>query len=190
MPIPRSPEDRFHIAGRPTPLTLGLFWQWAASDLTSNALRGVLAEFLVGQAVGCLGPGRLEWDACDLRHPSGLRLEVKASGYLQSWAQSNLSKPSFDIAPKRSWDALSNTYASSIMRSSDVYVFALHAHTERETLDPLNIDQWRFYVVATATLNARCAGQKRIGLPSLTRLAERPVSFLELAEAVAAAGMT
>ena len=179
----RSPEQPFHANGRPLSFRLGHFWQWAASDLMSNALRGVLAEFLVSQAVGAIGTSRIEWDACDLRLPSGARLEVKASGYLQSWSQRVISTPSFDIAPKRGWDAASNTYSPSLSRSSEAYVFALHAHTDRATADPLDVEQWAFYVVPTGRLDSQCATQKRIGLTSLSRLAS-PVRFSELAATV------
>jgi len=46
--------------------------------------------------------------ACDVTAPSGLRIEVKTSAYVQSWKQSKLSAISFDIAPKRGWDAATN----------------------------------------------------------------------------------
>ena len=41
------------------------FWQWAYSDLRSNTIRPMLAEYLVGKALGCLGPFRLDWTAWD-----------------------------------------------------------------------------------------------------------------------------
>ncbi|AXG97954.1 hypothetical protein DVJ83_00840 [Deinococcus wulumuqiensis] len=42
------------------------FWRWAYSDFLSNALRGVLAEYIVAQAAGCTHRARTEWDAYDL----------------------------------------------------------------------------------------------------------------------------
>lgn len=48
--------------GRNTDLTVSDFWAWAGSDLLDNALRGQLAEFIVGSALGCIdGKFRREW---------------------------------------------------------------------------------------------------------------------------------
>jgi hypothetical protein len=73
----------------PTALGFDLlsFWQWSASDLVSNALRGRLAEFLVAQALGIADGIRAEWDAYDLRTRQGHTLEVKSAAYLQTWKQ-------------------------------------------------------------------------------------------------------
>lgn len=103
------------------------FWQWAYSDFLSNALRGVLAEYIVAQAVGCTHRPRTEWDAYDLKTDSGLKIEVKSSAYLQTWAQRQHSPIRFDIGLKRGWDAASNLYATEAIRSADVYVFSVFA---------------------------------------------------------------
>lgn len=63
------------------------FWRWAFSDLRDNTQRGVLAEFFVALALGRTQTRRRAWDNYDVTTHSGLRVEVKASGYLQSWAQ-------------------------------------------------------------------------------------------------------
>lgn len=42
------------------------FWQWSASDLVSNTMRGVLAEYIVALALGIEQGMRREWDAYDL----------------------------------------------------------------------------------------------------------------------------
>jgi hypothetical protein len=36
-------------------------------------------------------------------------------------------------------------------------LFAFLSHLDRSTIDPLDLSQWRFYVVSTATLDARTA---------------------------------
>ena len=43
-------------------VTVQDFWRWSCSDLLSNTARGVLAEFIVAQAVGAQGDIRREWD--------------------------------------------------------------------------------------------------------------------------------
>jgi len=136
--------------------------------------------------MGCAKGCRVEWDAYDLRTTSGVRLEVKAAGYVQRWAQRGDSSPSFDIAAKRSWDAATNTYAGQPLRPADVYVFALHAHRERSTIDPLDVRQWEFFVLRTRVLDDRCANQKRIGLNRFKALGAGSVTFAALRAAIEA----
>jgi hypothetical protein len=115
---------------------------------------------------------------------------VKSAAYLQSWHQRALSAISFDIAMKRAWDAQTNTSASAPCRSADVYVFALLAHRDKATLDPLDVSQWEFYVVSARRLDATFGAAKSIGLSSLRRVALSSASFADLPTAVAASSST
>jgi hypothetical protein len=188
-PAPRSGREPFRAAGVDLGFSLLDFWRWSSSDLVSNTLRGVLAEFLVAKALDLpTDRVRVEWDMCDLTTLSGLRLEVKSAAYLQSWAQSGLSKVSFMVKPRRGWDAATNTQDSEAKRHADVYVFALLAHQEKFTVDPLNLDQWLFWAVSTKALDARARSQHSITLPSLIRLAGEGVSYRDLSDALLVAG--
>ena len=100
--------EHFRSGREPLPFDLLGFWQWSASDLASNALRGRLAEFLVAQALGVSHGVRAEWDAYDLRSQDGITVEVKSAAYFQTWAQSAPSKIGFDIAPTRAWNSTTN----------------------------------------------------------------------------------
>ncbi len=117
------------------------FWQWSASDLVSNALRGRLAEFLVAQALGVADGLRVEWDAYDLRTSKGLTIEVKSAAYVQTWAQKALSTISFDIAPTRFWDPVTNDLGDESRRQATLYVFALLACKDKAIIDPLDVSQ-------------------------------------------------
>lgn len=110
---------------------------------------------------------------------------MKSAAYLQSWSQRSHSAISFDIAPKRGWDAATNTYAPAPCRSADVYVFALLAHREKTTLDPLDVSQWRFYVVSARRLDLDFNSQKRLGIAALGRLSN-PIEFSNLRDAIRA----
>ena len=183
----KSGLEPLHANGVPLGVSLQQFWQWSSSDLISNAQRGVLAEFLVARALGVDGGVRTEWDAYDLETESGLKVEVKASGFIQSWAQERLSKVGFDIAPKLSWDASTNVSATEAGRPADVYVFAVHAHTEQASVDPLDVTQWKFYVLGTAVLNQERSSQKRISLSALQGFCPPAVPYEGLCDAVAGA---
>ena len=180
----KSGSETFEAAGRPLPISLLDFWQWSSSDLVGNALRGVLAEYIVASAVGSNGGTRTEWDAIDIVTPAGIKIEVKSGAYLQSWAQERLSAIRFDIRPTWGWDASTDTHSTQKERQADVYVFCVLAHKDRETINPLNLDQWSFYAIATAALNEAVGSQKTIGLSSLLKLEPIEASYREIETAI------
>lgn len=132
------------------------FWRWSASDLVSNATRGILAEYIVAQALGLATGVRAEWDAYDLVTSAGLKVEVKSSAYLQSWFHKKLSVIGFGIRPKFAWDSDTNELETERRRQAGVYVFCVLAHKNKATVDPLDLDQWVFYVVPSAVLDEQC----------------------------------
>lgn len=154
-------KERFHSGNTPLELTVFDFWQWTASDLVSNATRGLLAEFIVASALGVATNVREEWRAFDLLTATGTKIEVKSAAYLQSWAQNKQSEIIFSVRPTRAWDADTNVLSTEIKRQADVYVFALLAHRDKRTLNPLDLDQWEFYVVPTSL--ARFAKTTSVG---------------------------
>ena len=168
---PKSGSEPIHTEGQPTGRTLLDFWQWSASDLVSNATRGVLAEFLVAMALG-VPPDqpREEWAAWDLTTPEGIKVEVKSAAYVQSWSQKELSKITFNTPKTRAWVVESNQQSREIRRQADVYVLCLLAHKDKTTINPLDLSQWEFFVLPTSVLDERTRSQHSITLPSLLRL--------------------
>ncbi len=180
----KTGRERFHASGSARPFCLEDFWQWASSDLVSNATRGILAEYIVARAVGAsLGGVRDEWAAYALETPAGIKIKVKSAAYVQSWYQAQPSAVQFSIKKTLSWDAETNTFGATPARAADVYVFAVLDHQDFRTIDPLDLDQWRFYAVATATLEAWGEDRKSITLSALRKLAS-PVMFDALGAAV------
>ena len=89
------------------------------------------------------------------------------------------------VVPKtRGWDATTNLQSREARRQADIYVFALLAHTDKSTIDPLNVNQWQFYVLPTATLDARTRSQHSITLKSLEQLSGGAVHYTALREAL------
>lgn len=146
------------------------FWSWAHSDLLGNTERGVLAEYIVACAMGIQGNERVEWDKYDLRSEEGITVEVKASGYLQSWGQKDLSKLIFGIQPTLGWNSKTNEYDTNKKRQADIYVFCVHKHIEKETANPLDLKQWEFYLLPTKILDQKVGNQKNITLTSLLKI--------------------
>lgn len=160
------------------------FWSWAHSDMISNAERGRLAEYIVNCALQSPSLYRIEWDAVDVVASNGVKVEVKSSAYLQAWSQEKFSSIQFDIAPKKSWDSVTNLYSEAKLRSADVYVFCLFASTEPKEANPLDLKQWEFYVLGTNVLNDCVPEQKKIGLNSLIKLGAKKVCYDEIYDAV------
>lgn len=176
-----------HSGGGPLEPKLCDFWKWSSSDLLSNTLRGVLAEYLVVTALGLGDKPRNEWAEYDVKLRSGKKIEIKSAAYIQSWAQRRCSAISFDIAPRKSgWNAETgeSTTLDTPQRFADVYVFCLLKHCDQNTIDPLDVDQWDFYVLSTACLDCECANQCKIGLGRLRELAGDAVNYAKLACAI------
>ena len=66
-------------------------------SVTDNTQRGAYAEYLVSVALGAEAATRKDWGPYDVLTPNGIRVEVKASAYIQAWKQSKLSKIIFGI---------------------------------------------------------------------------------------------
>jgi hypothetical protein len=165
--------------------TLGEFWRWAYSDLLLNVNRAVLAEYLVGRALGAVGTPCKGWEAVDFE-VEGVKVEVKAAGYRQSWGGAD-SKISFDVGKKKKWVTGDNLWTDERRRWADVYVFCLHAERDHEKAQRMGLEQWEFYVLDSPRLNAEKHDAKRISLGEVRRIACR-TAYEELEEAVMRCG--
>ncbi|MCC7118984.1 MAG: hypothetical protein IT310_10705 [Anaerolineales bacterium] len=180
----KTGEENFRAKGILLGNKLFDFWQWANSDLSSNAIRGILAEYIVASELGLSANLRREWDTYDLLTKDGVKLEIKSAAYLQTWAQVKFSKISFAIGPKKDQDANAKEYSREAKRHADIYIFCLLRHQEKSTLDPLDLDQWTFYILPTSILDAKNEKQKKITLSALLKLNPIQVSFGEISSAI------
>jgi hypothetical protein len=176
---PKTGQEQFRSGADPLGFQLLDFWRWSGSDLVGNTARGILAEYLVARALGSNQPTRDEWLPFDVLSAGGVRVQVKSAAYLQSWYQAKPSRIAFSIRATRSWDPKTNVLAPQPSRECDVYVFALLAHGDKATLDPLDVGQWRFYVLSRADVDGYSRSQHSITLASLERCA-RSVSYADL----------
>ncbi len=149
------------------------YWAWAHSDLVDNIERGIFAEFLVHTAVHEANSVRSPWKRSNIISPEGISIKVKSSGYIQSWGHDELSPIIFSIES-----------SDECARQSDVYVFCIHKHTEQDSLNILDLEQWTFFILPTAVLNDKVGTQKTITLNRLKTLGAVEVDFFSLREAV------
>src|SRR5690606_25009218 len=106
---------------------------------------GVLAEFLVENAVN--GSGKIgtrnPWEDFDVLGPKDTKIEVKCSSYLQDWDQKSLSTIAFSgLKAKSVWNEGVADY------KADVYVLAYIDTKDPQTLNLLDLDQWKFFVLS------------------------------------------
>ena len=160
------------------------FQAWAYDDLLTNTTRGLLAEYIVAKAVGIRNTKRVEWDQYDLEVDGVGGVEVRSAAYVQTWEQTRLSEITFNIRRAKGWDARTNTYAASAKRSANVYVFCLLKGEKRGHIDPLDVAQWEFYVLATSELDRHVPTQKTIRLGRLKDLRPRQCTYGELNAAI------
>jgi hypothetical protein len=186
----KTGREHFRASGSDTSLTLLDFWRWSSSDLVDNTMRGVLAEYIVASDLGLTQRPRVGWDAFDLETPSGIKIEVKSAAYLQSWFQKKLSNVCFNIRPTRKYDADTNELASEVRRQADVYVFCLLTEKDKNKLDPLDLDQWIFYIVLTPVLDKAFPTQKSIGLAALERLNPYVAKYGQIKSCIESLGLS
>ncbi len=159
------------------------FWQWAFSDLRSNVVRGVLAEYLVARALGAdLSKPRIAWGNYDFEAGAGWRVEVKSTAYLQSWNQRRVSALGFSRLRGRTWDEVTAAYVGEPCIRADLFVFAVHTCREPAAYNITDLDQWGFYPVdgeVVAAWDADAVGFARVAAASSA------TPWSDLADAVA-----
>ena len=70
------------------------------------------------------------------------------------------------------------------MRQSDIYIFCVPSHKDKNSVDPLNLSQWDFYILETKILNEKVKTQKSITLSSLLRLNPIKIKYDSLKEEI------
>ena len=63
-----------------------------------------------------------------------------------------------------------NIYSDEIKRQADVYVFCLLNHKDQETVNPMNLDQWTFYIVKTSELDDKLGDVQQLSLSRLLKI--------------------
>lgn len=163
------------------------FWQYGFSNLNSNVLRGALAEFIIENAlkdkeeIGLRNP----WGDSDIEY-NGKKIEVKCSSYLQDWDQHQLSRIVWTGLKAKTlyWSSAENEEVSEEKADykSDIYVFALVNHTDPDTLDLLNLNQWSFYILPREELSQISGNGSSVSLSLLEKHNVSSVHFQNLQE--------
>jgi len=163
------------------------FWTWAFSDLCDDDLKGIFAEWLVMKLLGIPSLRRMNWANSDIITSEGVRIEVKASSYWQSWKLLDefgavRASPLYPVSDKtritfsglKARDAVTVPDSSTPQQfKSHVYVFAFQHEMEIVKWNAMDLSQWEFYVLPMKRLQQ--LGWKSISLTML-RSEQRPLS--------------
>lgn len=183
-----SGNETFSCGDSMLDTTIKDFWAWSMSRLMGDGPRGDLAEFIVNTALGVdTTIPKKGWGECDIVY-NGIRIEIKCSTYLQAWERPTLSKPVFSIAKTVNCDIgeVNGVYqyigrdGKPPERRSELYIFCLFAATEREQADPMQLDQWEFYIVPTSLINEKLGDQRKISLQGIGRLGISKVGYADI----------
>ena len=162
------------------------FWIWFEPSLLADWMRGVVGEYWVANALGLLNEPREAWKPWDLETKTGIKVEVKTSGCLRRKngdivpvknIKFDIETVNVDEDPEKGLSAMHG-------RPANVYVFCLHTCPDPNTLNTLCVSQWKFYVIATRTLDDKRPNGKSISLNPMKKLGAEETDFSGLKAAI------
>ena len=160
-------SETFKLLGQPVGFSLIDFWRFQFSNIWD--IQDQIAEFIVAKALGQTEPyNKNGWTLWDINY-RGQRIEVKETAYYHSWRNDGKvsSQRTFSIAKAYT---IYKKSKSEPKRQNDIYVFCLNTGETKESSNPLLLDNWRFWVVPTETINRVCGNNKTITLGRLQKI--------------------
>lgn len=127
---------------------------------------------------------RTEWGSYDVLTKENIKVEVKSSAYIQTWVQKKYSDIQFGIRPTKAWNQSDNTYDPTRKRQADVYVFCVFNCMEQDMANPIDLNQWEFYVLNAKKLDRVIPTQKTIRLSGINKFGARKTDYSGLHQIV------
>lgn len=165
-------KESFTLNGKKQDFNVLCFWQYHFSNLWN--MTDKIAEFLVAKALegkDTYTRNHEYWAVWDLNYRH-IRIEIKATSDFHTWNAEKRKKTQrvFDIHPimDRGYVPDELEWTGKIRRISEVYVFCHVRCSENsydaESADPLNLDNWDFYIIPTFIIDKCCGSNKSISL--------------------------
>ena len=140
------------------------FWRFHYSNIYD--LQDKIAEFIVSKALGVNEAQNDQyWTLWDVSYRNK-RIEVKETSYYHSFNQEGKvsRQRTFGITKANGSYDSAKSGNNEFCRQNDVYVFCLNTGDTKESSNPLNLNNWEFYIVPTAIINEKCGDNKTISL--------------------------
>ena len=155
--------------------------------IINNSHRGDIVEMMVLSALGdewnFVGLG---WHPWDLQKSSGVnrvRIQVKQCATLQVWGKTKKLIITFGWKKKAPDYFFRDNPGEKIETEGwfcDVFVIGLRLEDDRNIVDQVNLDQWKFLVIPTSDLER---GQNTMLLSKALKK-WKPISWTELADSI------
>ena len=163
-------DEKFTNNKIETDLSIGEMWRWKYSDIYD--LHEVIAEYIVEKTLKLKRSQNIgEWKLFDIKYKNK-RIEVKETSYFHSWnkpGQKRSEQRRFGITKACPRDRKSD---SKKERQNDLYVFCLNTGYERKDSNPMELKNWKFYVVPTIIINEKFYNNKTISLSKVKKLTD------------------
>lgn len=148
----KSGRENFTYDNKILPYTLKDFWSFQYSNLISSKIRDDISKFIVAKALNITDRKFEYFDGHDLTSKEGIPINVRSASYITLEEEETTKEISFNIGKKR---------------QGFIYVFCVLSHRTKEDLNPLNINQWEFYIMAKSNLEKIVGDDEKITLKKL-----------------------
>ena len=178
-----SGKEPFILEGNPIGFSVLDFWAFQHSHIWD--VQEEIAEFIVAKALGQDMPyNKNGWTLWDMNYREK-RIEVKETSYYHSWRTDGKVSHQRTFGITKAFSRYKDN-TSEFKRQNDIYVFCLILGETKVASNPLVLENWRFWVIPTATINRLCCDNKTISLgrvKTITGLKDG-LGYGELREAV------
>ena len=172
--------EKFTFNQQDLPFDVTEFWKFHYSNIYNQ--HDKIAEFIVSRALGITEPHNdLYWTLWDISYRDK-RIEVKETSYFHSFNEDGVVSKQrvFSIAKAHGDYDAEISGNKDFCRQNDVYVFCLNTGDTKASSNPLNLNNWEFYIVPTAFLNQHCGEQKTISLGRIRNFGFLPKRYDEI----------
>ena len=154
-------QEQFILDGNPAGFSVLDFWAFQHSNIWD--VQEEIAEFIVAKALGQDMPyNKNGWTLWDMNYREK-RIEVKETGYYHSWRTDGKVSLQRTFGITKAYSLYKNRH-SEFKRQNDIYIFCLILGETKEASNPLVLENWRFWVIPTSTINSLCGDNKTISL--------------------------
>ena len=158
------------------------FWKSKYSNVFN--MQEYIAEFIVEKALGIEKSQNIDyWTLYDILYRNK-RIEIKETSYYHPWNENGkVSKVRTFGITKANSNYETKESENKYERQNDIYVFCLNNGFTKETSDPMNLNNWEFYVVPTKIIDEKCGDNKTISLGRVKKLSE-PINYKKIKKTI------
>lgn len=158
------------------------FWESKFSNIYN--MQDVIAEFIVEKALGIDKAQNIDYlTLYDILYKN-FRIEIKETSYYHPWNENGkISKQRMFGITKANSNYETVEMENKFERQNDIYVFCLNIGDTKESSNPMNLNNWEFYIIPTSVINKECRDNKKISLNRVRKLTKK-VTYDKLKEKI------